>query len=78
MKMRVLLNVNGDYIATEVVMAKYIPFEKVLSITTNHAFYEVSLNETTGKSAMRDLVSQGFYDFSGYAAKKTFDRGVRV
>ncbi len=68
MHMRVLVKVNGEYIAEEVVLAKYVPFEDKLVITTATAFYEISLSETTGKAAMKDLVSSGYYDFSGYKA----------
>ena len=72
MHMRVLLKVNGDYVAQEIISAKYDAFENMLVITTATAIYEIPLAKATGTSALRDLVKFGYYDFTEYPDKNKY------
>lgn len=74
MHMRVLMKVSGDYVAQEIISAKYDTFENVLVITTATAIYEIPLATTTGKAAMSDLIKFGYYDFSEYPVKNKYNK----
>ena len=70
MKMRVLISVGNELVATEVEVASYNRTTKELAIQTPTCNYVVQdVSTVDGKYGMRDLVQNGFFDFSGYSAK---------
>ena len=77
MHMRGLLKVNGDYVAQEIISAKYNTFENMLVITTATAICEIPLSANTGKAALKDLIKFGYYDFSEYPVKNKYNKGER-
>lgn len=69
MKMRVLLNVDGDYVVTEIISARYSKTAGKIIIETTTRTYRVEISKGLAHVALKNLMIAGYHSFEAYEAE---------